>query len=262
LAYRKRRKAMLQRTFQTVFAGVWGLLLLCTTGCSPYLDDVFGEGDLVDEDGEGGEGGALDLSTSSTASTAASTNVSSGGENSGGGGNSATASSGGENSGGGGTGGSEGDGGSGGAPPVGPCGPIPATGLSLCWTYGSSVPASQYVGFAGGTADPAMGQTIQTVFFNPRHVNPTIDQPYVLYDLGNPSEDADIQLRPALFSAPGNSSLPGTWDCGSSACSGDGYVYLNGIEIGSYIDGIADGALSTVPHFDPPYLLNLKVDPL
>jgi hypothetical protein len=143
---------------------------------------------------------------------------------------------------------------------MGPCGPVPQTGLYLCWVYKAlAVPSNEFVGLAGGLANPGMGQTIQTQFGDPLAVSSTAGQEFILYSLGSAQSDWDLQFRAGLHVMPGAGTAPNTYDCSSSSCAGDVYVYQDGVEVGSMIGGVKKGAVSTVPHYDPPNFLNVKV---
>ena len=143
---------------------------------------------------------------------------------------------------------------------TGPCGAVPETGLHACWVYGTlSVPANQFVGLAGGVADPDQGETIQNEFLDPWCVNPDMGEPFVLCDLGDAQPNWDIQFRGGLHISPGSGTITGTWDCGTTTCGGEVYIYLNKEEVGSLVEDVAEGTVSTIAHFNPPGLLNAKV---
>jgi hypothetical protein len=220
-----------------VFAFLW-------SGC--FVDSigrgVFGSGgeggETTTSGGMGGTGGSPDPQTSSTGGMGG---------------------FGGENSGGGGMGG---DGGSGGSPPVvGPCGPIPPSGLFVCWVYDTlPVPPNQFVGLAGGTADPDQGETIEEKFLDPWCVNPNMGEPFVLCDLGPAEPNWNIQFRGGLHIAPSSGTITGTWDCSTDSCGGQVYVYEDGTEIGSMISDVVTGVITVIPHFNPPGLRNVRVN--
>ncbi|MBP9869275.1 hypothetical protein KBC59_01810 [Patescibacteria group bacterium] len=148
----------------------------------------------------------------------------------------------------------------------GPCGPVPDNDLWACLVYGTSIPtADQHVGLVGGIADPNLGQSITEHFFNPMGgcTNPVAGEPFALCSLGTPPPEANIQFRGALFETPGEASIPGTFDCGTSTCQSKVYIYSNQVEVGWLIENMVDGVVIPylLEHFDPPNLLNVLVVP-
>ncbi len=142
----------------------------------------------------------------------------------------------------------------------GPCGPIPPSGLFVCWVYDTlPVPPNQFVGLAGGTADPDQGETIEEKFLDPWCVNPNMGEPFVLCDLGPAEPNWNIQFRGGLHIAPSSGTITGTWDCSTDSCGGQVYVYEDGTEIGSMISDVVTGVITVIPHFNPPGLRNVRV---
>lgn len=149
--------------------------------------------------------------------------------------------------------------------PLPPCDIIPPTGWWVCYVLEHSGTPQGFVGLSGGIVPP--GQSIESYWNDPMNgeantkcISPSNLLDYVLCPLGALDSDTRVQFIAALHPNPNDGLMAGTQGCDTVACSGEAYIYHNGVVVGKMLNSTPDGVLDFIPNFTPPNRLNLYFD--
>jgi len=149
--------------------------------------------------------------------------------------------------------------------PLPPCGIVPQQGWWICYVLEHSGTPQGFVGLSGGIAPS--GESIQGYWNDPMYgeantkcVSPSNLLDYVLCPLGALDSDTRVQFIAALHPNPNDGVMAGTMACDTAACSGEAFVYHDGVVVGKMLNSTPDGVLDFIPNFTPPNRLNLYFD--